>query len=133
MECKVQVKESSFIAPSEVTPTNGLWLSSIDHTLVVYFYRAGADVNSNSEGAFFDVARLKKSLAKALVAFYLLGVDADGRIEIKCNSEGVLFVVADSELTVDDFDIKPSPELRRMLLPRIEPSSIIMAIQRQSP
>ncbi|TVU25378.1 hypothetical protein EJB05_27872, partial [Eragrostis curvula] len=135
MESKVQVKESSFIAPSEATPTKVLWLSPLDllqatngHTPMVYLYRAKAD-----GAAFFDMARIKEALAKALVAFYplagRLGVDENGRIEIICNSEGVLFVVADSDLTADDFDFKPSPELGRIFVPRIEPSSIIMGIQ----
>lgn len=134
---QVQVVESCFVAPSEKTPTKGLWLSSFDlvlanrgHTPTVYFYR------SDDAGAadFFDVSRLKAAMAKALVAFYplagRLAVDDDGRIEINCNGEGALFVVARSELTADDFsDLKPSPELRRLLVPRVEPSSIMMAIQ----
>lgn len=90
-----QVIESSFVAPREATLTKGLWLSPIDHAAtrghatLVRFYRSGA--------AFLDVARLKEALAKALVAFYpvagRLGVDGDGRLEISCNGEGVLFVL----------------------------------------
>ncbi|KAF8662817.1 hypothetical protein HU200_055395 [Digitaria exilis] len=74
-------------------------------------------------------------MAKALVAFYplagRLGVDSDGRIEISCNGEGALFVVARAaELTIEDVkDFKPSPELRRQFVPRIEPSSVILAVQ----
>jgi shikimate O-hydroxycinnamoyltransferase len=80
--------------------------------------------------------RLKEAMAKALVAFYpltgRLGVNnGDGRVEIDCNDEGALFVVARADdLTVDDVkEFKPSPELRRLFVPRIEPSSIILAIQ----
>ncbi|KAL6661612.1 hypothetical protein ACP70R_000996 [Stipagrostis hirtigluma subsp. patula] len=139
MDSKVQVVESSFVVPSEATPKKGLWLSPVDiwlskrgHTPTVYLYRPGDAAAAD----FFDVVRLKEALAKALVAFYPLAgrlvVDDDGpqRTEIRCNGEGALFVVARSDLTVDDFnDFKPSPELRRLLVPCVEPSSIVMAIQ----
>nr|CAB3481082.1 unnamed protein product [Digitaria exilis] len=130
--------ESSFVAPSEATPRKGLWLSPLDlvqaqrgHTPTIGFYRS----NEAAATDFFDVAKLKHALAKALVAFYplagRLGVDNDGRVEISCNAEGALFVAARSDdFTVDDFiDFKPSPELRKLFVPRIEPSSIMMAIQ----
>ena len=121
------------MAPREATPTKGLWLSPIDlaatagHIPLVFFYSPGA--------AFSNVARLKEAMAKALVAFYplagRLGVDDDGRVEITCNGEGAVFVVARADLTVDDIkdDFKPAPELRRLFVPRIEPTSVILAVQ----
>nr|CAB3456854.1 unnamed protein product [Digitaria exilis] len=130
---KVQVMESSFVAPSEAAQATGLWLSPLDlalanrgHTPVVYLYRSGA--------AFSDVARVKEGMAKALAAFYplagRLGVNGDGRAQISCNGEGVLFVVARCDLKSDDLDFtKPSPELRRMFVPRVEPLSLILAVQ----
>ncbi|CAN6182006.1 unnamed protein product [Urochloa humidicola] len=134
MESKqVQVIESSsFVAPREATPTKGLWLSPLDlaaargHTPLVYLYRSGA--------AFVDVARLKEAMSKALVPFYplagRLGINGDGRVEISCHGEGALFVVARSSLTAEDVDFsRPSPQLRGLFVPRIEPSSLIMATQ----
>lgn len=139
MDVKVQVVESSFIAPSEPTPRKRLWLSSLDlvqankgHIPIIYLYYGSSDV---ATADFFNVARLKEAMAKALVAFYPLagriGVNTDGRMEITCNDEGALFVVAQADLTADDVKaFKPSPELRNLLVPRIEPSSsIILAIQ----
>lgn len=135
----LRVVESCFVTPSGETPRKGLWLSALDlvlvskgHTPLVHFYSAG-DVAAAGDG-FFDVARLKESLAKALVPFYplagRLGVDPDGRIEINCNGEGALFIVAHSNRTFDDFsDHKPSPEIRRLFRPVVQPSSIILAIQ----
>lgn len=131
--------ETCFVAPSKKTPTQGLWLSSLDvvlanrgHTPLVYFYRS-----NNVAADFFDVGMLKAALSKTLVAFYplagQLGVDSDGRVEINCNGKGVLFVVARSERTVEDFsDIKPSPELRRLFVPRMdsaEPPCVVLAVQ----
>ncbi|XP_066319633.1 hydroxycinnamoyltransferase 4-like isoform X2 [Miscanthus floridulus] len=129
---KVQVIESSLVAPREATPTKGLWLSPIDlaatagHIPLVFFYSPGA--------AFSNVARLKEAMARALVAFYplagRLGVEEDGRLEISCNGEGALFVVSRCYLAAQDIDFsKPSPQLRRMFVPRIEPLSLILAVQ----
>jgi shikimate O-hydroxycinnamoyltransferase len=80
------------------------------------------------------VDKLKTSMAKALVPFYplagRLGTDSNGRLEINCNAEGALFVVAHSDRTVEDFSgSKSSPELGNMLCPRVQPSSIILAVQ----
>jgi shikimate O-hydroxycinnamoyltransferase len=46
-------------------------------------------------------------------------MDADGRPEIDCAGQGVLFVVAHSDLTVDDVKLT-SPELRSLFVPRVE-------------
>jgi shikimate O-hydroxycinnamoyltransferase len=129
------VVESCLVAPSDETPRRGLWLSPLDlvlatrgHTPLVHVYGA-SDV-----AGFFDVARLKESMAKALVPFYplagRLGADSDGRVQIDCNAEGALFVVARSEHTVDDFsDPSPSPELTKLFAPRVQPPSVMLAIQ----
>ncbi|KAF8649148.1 hypothetical protein HU200_064413 [Digitaria exilis] len=132
---KVQVIESSFVAPtpSEAAPTKELWLSPLDlelfnrgHTPVVFFYRSGV--------AFSDADRIKEGMAMALAAFYPLAgrldVNGDGRAHISCNGVGALFVVARSDLKSDDLDFtKPSPELRGMFVPRVEPSSLTLAVQ----
>ncbi|XP_037418553.1 putrescine hydroxycinnamoyltransferase 1-like [Triticum dicoccoides] len=135
---EVEVLESCMVKPSVETPSHGLWLSQLDlkmvnrgHTPNVYFYTP----HSGAVGNFFDVARLKAAMAKALVPFYplagRLGVDGEGQPEIDCAGQGVLFVVARSDLTVDGFvDFQPSPELRRLFVPRVEDSpSIMCAIQ----
>ncbi|KQK11564.1 putrescine hydroxycinnamoyltransferase 1 [Brachypodium distachyon] len=135
---EVKVVESCFLTPGDETPTHGLWLSPLDleqvgggHTPTVYFYRS----EPGSAGDFFDVARLKAAMAKALVAFYplagRLGVDRNGRTEIDCAGQGVLFVVAHSDFTIDDFsDCQPSPELRKLFVPHIDDSSgVVSGIQ----
>ena len=137
---EVKVVESCMVTPSEETPRRGLWLSPLDlllanrgHTPTVYFYRSdsGAAVHD-----FFDVARLKAAMARALVAFYplagRLGVGVHGRAEIDCAGQGALFVVARSGLSVDDFSsFRPSPELRRLFVPRVEDVSppVMCAVQ----
>lgn len=112
------------VKPAEETPLRPLWNSNVDivvpsmHTPSVYFYRPTGASN------FFDPTVLKQSLSKALVPFYpmagRLRRDDDGRIEINCNAEGVLFVEADTNSVIDDFgDFAPTLELRK-LIPAID-------------
>lgn len=71
-----------------------------------------------------DSQVLKEALSKALVLFYpmagRLKRDEDGRIEIDCNGQGVLFVEAHTNSLIDDFgDFSPTLELRQ-LIPSID-------------
>nr|BAJ95478.1 predicted protein [Hordeum vulgare subsp. vulgare] len=134
----LQVVESCLVTPSNETPREGLWLSALDlvlanrgHTPLVHVYSASDVAAANG---FFNVAKLKKSMAKALVPFYplagRLGADRDGRNEIDCNGEGALFVVARSGRTVEDFSgPTPSSELTKLVCPCVQPSSIMLAAQ----
>ncbi|CAD6224952.1 unnamed protein product [Miscanthus lutarioriparius] len=133
---KVEVVETTLVPPSEATPRHALWLSNLDlavpktHTPLVYYYPrpdapagAGAVEEREGEGSFFDPARLREALARALVAFYplagRLAVGQGGRIEIDCTGEGALFAVARADFTGDEMfrDFEPSPEARRLLVP----------------
>lgn len=118
----VSIKESTMVKPAEEsTPRGSLWLSNLDleysryHTSNVYFYRSSGDEN------FFDLVVLKQALSKALVLFYPMAGryklnDQNGRVEIDCNAEGVLFVVAESISAIDDFgDFVLNPNLRELI------------------
>ncbi|KAM6586062.1 hypothetical protein CsatB_013064 [Cannabis sativa] len=118
----IEVKESTMVKPATETPQRILWNSNLDlvipsiHTPSVYFYRPTGAAN------FFDAGVMKQALSKALVPFYpmagRLRRDDDGRIEIDCNADGVLFVEAESNFVIDDFgDFAPTPELRRLIPP----------------
>ena len=117
----ITVTASTMVRPAEETHHHALWLSNIDLvvpsylTQTVYFYRP-----TGCTGEFFDAEVMKKALAKTLVAFYpmagRLRRDEDGRVEIDCNGEGVLFVEAESNGVVDDFgDFAPTLELRQLI------------------
>nr|AFP49814.1 caffeoyl-CoA quinic acid caffeoyl transferase 4 [Coffea arabica] len=126
---KITVKETAMVRPAQPTPTKRLWNSNLDllvariHILTVYFYKPNGSAN------FFDTRVLKEALSNVLVSFYpmagRLARDEEGRIEIDCNGEGVLFVEAESDSSVDDFgDFAPSLELRR-LIPTVDCSGDI--------
>ncbi|KAJ8553563.1 hypothetical protein K7X08_024241 [Anisodus acutangulus] len=117
---KIEVRKSTMVQPATETPQLKLWNSNVDlvvpnfHTPSVYFYRPTGSPN------FFDGKVLKEALSRALVPFYpmagRLSRDEDGRIEIDCKGQGVLFVEAESDGVVDDFgDFAPTLELRRLI------------------
>ncbi|GAB2293680.1 hypothetical protein Dimus_027893 [Dionaea muscipula] len=123
----INVRRTTMVKPAEETPRRSLWNSNVDlvvprmHTPSVYFYRP------NGSSDFFDPAVLIDALSRALVPFYpmagRLQRDEDGRIEINCNAEGVLFVEAETASVVDDFgDFAPTLELRR-LIPAVDYSA----------
>ncbi|OEL16194.1 Shikimate O-hydroxycinnamoyltransferase [Dichanthelium oligosanthes] len=123
----VEIRESSMVKPAEATPKHRLWLSNLDllvvrrHVNAVRFYRRGV-----SDGpAFFSPDVLKDALSKALVPFYplagRLAQDSTDRLEIHCTGDGVLFVTALTDATIDDIaGSNLSDELQRMLVPSLE-------------
>uniref|UniRef100_A0A1D1XQ04 Hydroxycinnamoyl-Coenzyme A shikimate/quinate hydroxycinnamoyltransferase n=1 Tax=Anthurium amnicola TaxID=1678845 RepID=A0A1D1XQ04_9ARAE len=129
---RIRERERTMVRPAGATPERGLWNSNVDlvvprfHTPSVYFYRPV----DGSTTTFFDAGVLRESLAKALVHFYpmagRLRRDPDGRVEIHCNAEGVLFVEAEGEdASVDDFgDFAPTMGLKR-LIPAVDYSGDI--------
>nr|WKA69990.1 putative acyltransferase 9 [Crocosmia x crocosmiiflora] len=133
----VEIIESCLVAPIQETPKHKIWLSNFDfnvsryHVPLIYVYRADGDRN------LFPVEAMKAALAKALVAFYPLAgrlvADWDGRPEIDCTGDGVLFVLARSNRSIKEFgDFAPSPEIRQMLVPSVEsadPPSILFMVQ----
>ncbi|KAL5563318.1 hypothetical protein UlMin_033065 [Ulmus minor] len=117
------------VKPAEATPKRAIWLANLDlffktvQTPNVYFYRP------NGASNFFDPSVLKEALSKALVPFYpvagRLRHDDNGRPEIYCNAEGVVFIEAESASSIDDFDdFRPSLELQK-LAPIIDCSGAI--------
>ncbi|PKA57606.1 Shikimate O-hydroxycinnamoyltransferase [Apostasia shenzhenica] len=129
----IRVKETEMVRPAAQTPRRRLWNSNLDlvvprfHTPSVYFYRRPAAAIDG----FFDARKLKEALARALVPFYpmagRLARDEDGRVEINCNGEGVLFVVAETDSSVDDFgDFAPTMEMKQ-LIPKVDYTDDIAA------
>ncbi|XVF65896.1 hypothetical protein PTKIN_Ptkin09bG0287600 [Pterospermum kingtungense] len=85
------------------------------HIPTVYFYKRNGSSN------FFDPEKLKDALSKVLVPFYpiagRLGFDKNGRLEIVCNAEGVLFVEAETTSAMDQLvgDYSDGSQVFRMV------------------
>ncbi|XP_057528851.1 anthranilate N-benzoyltransferase protein 2-like [Amaranthus tricolor] len=124
-----KVKQSTIIHPAKETPTGSLWLSSLDlitrspytHTRLLYVYPSPNQTNRTN--SFFDTNILKNALSKTLVHFYpmagrLKRNEKTGRMEIDCNSKGVVFVEVETTHTLADFgEFKPTNELRSVVFP----------------
>nr|UOI87850.1 shikimate O-hydroxycinnamoyltransferase [Althaea officinalis] len=109
------------VSPCEDTPRRSLWVSNMDlvmtpyHISTVYFY------NSNGSSNFLETKVLKEALSRILVSFYpvagRLGYDENGRLEIVCNGEGVLFIEAETSSVVDDIveDFKDDSRVSKLV------------------
>lgn len=124
---EIQIKKSTTIHPAHETPKRCLQSSVLDllpravHIPLLYFFRQR---QPNDSSNFFRAGVLKEALSKVLVPFYpvagRLGRDQNGRIEIKCNGQGVLFVEAETSYVLDDLgDFESSFELQK-LVPSVE-------------
>ncbi|KAK8553567.1 hypothetical protein V6N13_062368 [Hibiscus sabdariffa] len=94
------------VTPSEDTPRTSLWVSNMDLVMTVYHISSVYFYKSNGSSDFFDTKVLKEALSKILVSFYpvagRLGYDENGRLEIVCNGEGVLFSEAEASSVMED-------------------------------
>ncbi|XP_010545447.1 PREDICTED: shikimate O-hydroxycinnamoyltransferase [Tarenaya hassleriana] len=116
---KIRVKQSTIVKPAKETPRHSLWLSNIDliqvrlHMGTLHFYKPL--LSSNVVGTRF----LKDALSDILVPYYpaagRLRRGENGRLEVHCNGEGVLFVEAETDSTVSDIGLHtPSLDLARL-------------------
>ncbi|XP_031274324.1 shikimate O-hydroxycinnamoyltransferase-like [Pistacia vera] len=98
-------------------------LTMTGHVPTVHFYRR-PESNGEDGSSFFEAEVLKEALSKVLVAFYpiagRLARDENGRLEIDCNEEGVLFFEAQTNCVLDDLgDFTPSFKISQ-LVPKTE-------------
>uniref|UniRef100_A0A1D1ZED2 Hydroxycinnamoyl-Coenzyme A shikimate/quinate hydroxycinnamoyltransferase n=1 Tax=Anthurium amnicola TaxID=1678845 RepID=A0A1D1ZED2_9ARAE len=104
---EVRVKGTETVRPAGPTPRRTVWCANPDllvpltHTPTVYFYRP------DGSPGFMDAAVLKSALAEVLMHFYPAAgrkrLDGDGRPEIDCNGEGVVFVEAEASVGLEGF------------------------------
>ncbi|KAH9288658.1 hypothetical protein KI387_032775, partial [Taxus chinensis] len=105
------------VPPATAIPHHLLWLSNIDlytkmHSVTAYLYKP---VQHSDMQAVCQT--LREALSKVLVHFYPLAgrliTDETARISVNCNSEGVLFLEAFTDLKIDDLeDFESSSELQ---------------------
>ncbi|KAL9447660.1 hypothetical protein AB3S75_015184 [Citrus x aurantiifolia] len=119
---EIQIEKSTTVCPAQETPKHCLQSSVLDllpraaHIPGFYFFRQR---QPNDSSNFFEAGLLKEALSEVLVPFYpmagRLGRDQNGRIEIKCNGEGVLFVEAKTSCVLEDLeDFESSPKIQKL-------------------
>lgn len=123
----VQIQEAVFITPSDPTPSHLLKLSAVDSQLFLRFtieylliYRPPRHHGPADRSAV--AARVKDSLARALVPFYPLAgrvrARSDGSsLEVVCRGQGAVFVESTADYRVSDFEGAPRyvTEWRKLL------------------
>ncbi|KAK9707338.1 hypothetical protein RND81_07G190400 [Saponaria officinalis] len=142
----VTIISSTVVRPTDETPKGSLWLSRLDmmprqpysHTRVFFVYEQKKTQNippPPSSTPFFNTDILKKSLEKALVLYYTLAGrlnfnKSNGRYEIDCNAEGVLFIEAETECSLTDLgsETNPNTELEKELAPTCDYSKELSTI-----
>ncbi|KAK8591416.1 hypothetical protein V6N13_031462 [Hibiscus sabdariffa] len=98
-----------FVAPARPTPCEQKVLSDIDdqasfrfHVPFVHFYR-----NEPSMEGKHPAEVIRTALAETLVLYYpfagRLREGANGKLIVDCNGEGVLFIKADADVTLEQF------------------------------
>ncbi|KAK8294161.1 hypothetical protein V6Z11_D06G237300 [Gossypium hirsutum] len=84
------------------------------HVPLPFFYKP------NGSSDFCKPQVLQEALSKTLVQFYpmagRLGRDENGRLEMLCNAEGVLWIEAETTSAMDDLDgLTPCSKLRKLV------------------
>ena len=116
--------ETQLVAPAKPTPRELKPLSDIDdqealrfHLPTIFFYE-----NSPSMGGKDPVMVIREALAKALVYYYpfagRLVEGSDRKLMVDCTGEGVLFIEADADITIEhlgDAIQPPCPCLEELL------------------
>ncbi|AED96958.1 putative transferase [Arabidopsis thaliana] len=121
---KIRVKQATIVKPAEETPTHNLWLSNLDliqvrlHMGTLYFYKPCSSSDRPNTQSLIE------ALSKVLVFFYpaagRLQKNTNGRLEVQCNGEGVLFVEAESDSTVQDIGLLTQSLDLSQLVPTVD-------------
>ncbi|KAF7112017.1 hypothetical protein CFC21_111957 [Triticum aestivum] len=114
-------KKPELVLPAQATPHETLALSDVDDAIdlrflqpAIEFFRAvDIDIDDHGLGRPATAAKVvKAALAKALVHYYPLAgrlrEAAGGKLAVECTGEGVVFVEAEADVSMDELG-KPSP------------------------
>ncbi|GMN61634.1 hypothetical protein TIFTF001_030714 [Ficus carica] len=126
MMLPINVKKTTIVKPAEKTPRQVIPLTNVDlvtkpeHNPCYYIFK-----NTGAHQNFFDAEVLKDALRKVLVPFYPMAgrfrSDNNGRPEIDCNEEGVLFIEAETTNVLDDLgDFAPLEKRTKKLVPTVD-------------
>ncbi|XP_057965142.1 methanol O-anthraniloyltransferase-like [Malania oleifera] len=114
VDFSVTRREPDLVAPAKPTPRELKPLSDLDDQEGLRFHVPTIMFYENSPSAIGDPAKvIREALAAALVFYYpLAGRLVEGpnrKLMVDCTSEGVLFIEADADVTLDELgdDIMP--------------------------
>ena len=122
---ELTIKQNVMVTPAESTWTGTQSLSEWDqigcttHAHAIYFYGPTTTPFHSITETLID------SLSRVLIHFYPLAGRlrslGNGRFELICNGNGVLFVAAELNADLSDFgeDFTPTPDNDRVLFPQI--------------
>ncbi|XP_004506306.1 13-hydroxylupanine O-tigloyltransferase-like [Cicer arietinum] len=110
MVFKVKRHKHELVKPSNPTPNELKLLSNIDdqlgfryHVPLIFLYRYNPSMLGKD-----PVQVIREALSKTLVFYYpfagRLMECSNGKLMVNCNGEGVMFIEADADVTLDDFD-----------------------------
>ncbi|XP_074269959.1 benzyl alcohol O-benzoyltransferase-like [Silene latifolia] len=112
---KVTRQAPELICPASPTPYESKELSDLDNSkdvrylvpLIMFYRNPTSNINLYYLRGSDPVKVIKDAIAKALVWYYpLVGrlrETSEGKLVVECNEEGVLFIEADADVTLDDF------------------------------
>lgn len=118
----VKLHEPSLIKPAEATDCHTYFLSNLDQNVAsivqtVYCYGAKEDKRYDDPSIV-----IREALSKILVHYYPLagriGLSPQGKLNVNCNEEGVVFVEGDADCRLEDIgDLsKPDPTMLQCLV-----------------
>ncbi|EYU17599.1 hypothetical protein ABFS82_07G106800 [Erythranthe guttata] len=128
-DLKIKFQESSLIFPYKETPKKSIFLSNIDQILnydipTAHFFKANPDFPPE-----IMAKRLKIALEKVLVPYDFMAGRLKlnrelGRLEINCNAAGAGFVVAKSDVSLDEIGdenlVCPNLGYRQLAVQRLD-------------
>ncbi|KAJ7555866.1 hypothetical protein O6H91_05G057800 [Diphasiastrum complanatum] len=102
----IVLQEPMLVAPAEPTENFIYFLSNLDQNVAyilrtVYFYEARED-KKNEDPANVLRDALRKVLVHYRPVAGRLGISSDGKLNVICNDQGVLFVEGDADATLVD-------------------------------
>lgn len=126
-DLKVTLQHSTLVFPNQETENKSMFLSNIDQVLnfnvqTVHFFRAQPDFPPE-----VVKEKLKNALGKVLVPYDFLAGRLKfnqelGRLEINCNAAGAGFVLAKSELSLNEVGdlVYPNPAFGQLIVPSLD-------------
>ncbi|MCO5554466.1 hypothetical protein L7F22_007995 [Adiantum nelumboides] len=118
--CQFNVKldEPELIAPEVPTESQVYFLTNLDQNIAVivqtvYFFEAIPDKTGDD-----PVKTIREALKKVLVHYYplagRLGISPEGKLDVHCNDQGVIFVAAEADTTVSSLGEVVKPDNSRL-------------------